>query len=370
MAISKELFEIITKRVVKVYNKIQMLMLLNMSSRLGKDRKLLLDDIDSWSEKRLMDLSNITENNIDVIKKLSPAATKAIEKAIQQAGYAGVKENEVFLISLLKKGAPLLQVVPLEESETILNILATYQKQARDTLNLTNATLINQSEKVYRDIINRTVADALVGNKTGQQALRQTVRDWSHRGIPALIDKAGREWGAEGYVRTVTRTISNQVTNAMQEQRFDDWGIDLVEVSSHAGARPLCAPYQGRIYTRGSNKDYPNLYYDTSYGEPAGLFGINCHHVQYPYIEGYSIKRYSGYEEERNDTIYKNSQKQRYLERQIRYAKTEKAMLERIGDEEGAKIAQEKISARQAKMRKFIKETDRTRRYDRERIYS
>lgn len=369
MAISKELFEKLAKPVADIYNQIQLSLFLNMGNRLGKDRKLLIDDIERWSERRLMDLNSLTEDNIDVIKKLAPSATIAIEKATEQAGYAGVKGNETFLEKALLRGAPLLKPVPLSESEAILNILAAYRKQARDTLNLTNATLINQSEQVYRDIINKTVADTLVGNKTGQQALRQTVRDWSHKGIPALVDKAGREWGVEGYVRTVTRTLGNQVTNAMQEQRFDDYGVDLVEVSSHLSARPLCAPYQGKIYTRGNDRNYPNLYQDTSYGEPAGLFGINCHHVQYPYVPGMT-QRYKGYDKERNDTAYENSQKQRYLERQIRYAKTEKAMLEKIGDTEGVNIAQEKISARQAKMREFIKETDRTRRYDREQVYS
>lgn len=369
MAISKELFEKLAKPVADIYNQIQLSLFLNMGNRLGKDRKLLIDDIERWSEKRLMDINNLTETNIDVVRKLAPSATVAIEKAIEQAGYAGVNGNEEILKSALKKGASLLQAIPLEESEAILNILATYQKQARDTLNLTNATLINQSEQVYRDIVNRTVADTLVGNKTSQQALRQTVREWSHKGIPALVDKAGREWNAEGYVRTVTRTLSNQVTNAMQEQRFDDWGVDLVEVSSHMGARPLCAPYQGKIYTRSNDRNYPNLYQDTSYGEPAGLFGIGCHHVQYAYIPGMT-QRFKEYDEERNDTAYENSQKQRYLERQIRNTKTEKAMLERIGDTEGANMAQEKIGARQAKMREFIKETDRTRHYDREQIYS
>src|SRR5690606_668684 len=109
-------------------------------------------------------------------------------------------------------------------------------------------------------------------------------------------------------------------------------GNDLVEVSAHDGARPLCEPYQGRIFSlSGNHPDYPALA-DTSMGDPAGLFGVNCGHVKYPYIEGISRQRYKPRDPEVNDRQYENSQKQRYLERQIRYAKREQMMLEEIGD--------------------------------------
>lgn len=370
MAISKELFNKVSQSVVKIYNEIQIHLFLNMADNLGKDRTLLLDNIEEWSEKRLANLTNLRNRNSRTISMLASRADEAIEESIRRAGMEGVKENEDVLQKLIKKGAPLTEAVPLQESEAILNILASYQKQAIDTMNLTNATLIRQAETVYRDIINKTTADVLTGLKSSQRALRDTVTQWSNNGIPAFVDKSGRRWSAEGYARTVIRTVTNNVTNDMQEQRFNEYGVELVEISSHSGARPKCAPYQGRIFSRsGNHPNYPRLS-STSMGEPDGLFGINCHHVQYPYVPGYSTKRYKGYDEERNNKAYENSQKQRYLERQIRNAKTEKAMLERIGDTEGANIAQEKISVRQAKMREFIKETDRTRHYDREQIYS
>ena len=42
--------------------------------------------------------------------------------------------------------------------------------------------------------------------------------------------------------------------------------------------------------------------------------------------------------------------------------------MQALGDEEGVKLAQQKIRDRQANMRHFINETDRTRRYSREQV--
>src|SRR5690606_23906905 len=124
-----------------------------------------------------------------------------------------------------------------------------------------------QSDRVYRDALNEVTSELLVGNVTVDQAIRKSINQMSQYGIPALIDKAGRRWSPEGYIRTVLVTTSSNVANAMQDSRIREWGVDLIEVSSHAGARPLCAPYQGRIYSlSGRHPRYPSIE-STSYGQ-------------------------------------------------------------------------------------------------------
>lgn len=131
---------------------------------------------------------------------------------------------------------------------------------------------------------------------------------------------------------------------------------------------PDCAPYQGRIYSRsGENKNY-TAFSDTSYGKAAGLFGINCNHFKYSYIPGISEQTYFPYDKEENDRIYKESQKQRYHERQIRNAKNEFNMMKGIGDKQGMDRAKARIRVSQSNMRNFIDETERTRRRAREQL--
>lgn len=108
----------------------------------------------------------------------------------------------------------------------------------------------------------------------------------------------------------------------------------------------------------------------TSYGEPAGLLGINCGHSIYPFTPGYSVQRFKPTEDkEENDRLYDQRQQQRQIERSIRLYKRMAGMLDAAGDEEGAKAARQKVQNAQAQMRDFINETGLTRRRDREQVY-
>src|SRR5690606_8076672 len=133
---------------------------------------------------------------------------------------------------------------------TITDILDAYQRQARTQTNLVNSSLLDRVGQTYRDVVNRITADVLAGLRSPQQAIRAAVKQLARKGLVALVDSRGQNWTLECYVVMVTRTLSTKIANEMQEARFDEWGVVMVEVSSHLGARPLCAPYQGRIYSR------------------------------------------------------------------------------------------------------------------------
>jgi hypothetical protein len=113
--------------------------------------------------------------------------------------------------------------------------------------------------------------------------------------------------------------------------------------------------------------DYPSIY-DFGYGEPGGIRGINCRHMFFPFIDGINENNQPQYDQE---TMKKNreiSQKQRYMERQIRKAKREYNIAEEIGDPDAIRKARNKILTRQAKIREFVAEHDRPRFRDREQI--
>jgi hypothetical protein len=173
-------------------------------------------------------------------------------------------------------------------------------------------------------------------------------------------------------IRTTVHNTAIQATRA----RMNDFGTSVFQVSSHAGARPLCYPYQGKFYswdnTAGTIElgDGSVVSYDplnsTSYGQPAGLFGVNCGHYPIPIIAGITIPHGADniQPEEENDKAYALSQEQRALERKIREAKR---LVEMAGDSATPEDKQ-KVKDAQAQMREFIAKTCRTRRYDREQI--
>lgn len=363
----------ITMPVVEVYLAIEEEILINIAKLLAKGKGLLdvTDDGESfqrWQTEKLAQLNSLTQANLITIAKYSGLSIDAITEALSTAGYEAVSEHEADLSEAAEKGL-LIKPPKVDESLALEGVLLAYQRQARETFNLVNTTMLDQSQQAYLDILNETTAKVLTGTKTPRQALSETASRWADHGVPSLIDKADRKWSTEAYVSMVTRSMSNSVANEMQLARMDEYGADLIEISSHSGARPKCAAYQGRIFSRSGNHSKYRPLNSTSYGEPDGLRGINCRHIFYPFIEGFSKRTYKPYPAAENKKVYEESQKQRHLERNVRKAKRELAMMEALGDAEGIDKAKKKIRDRQKVMREFINETGRTRRYEREKAY-
>jgi hypothetical protein len=327
--------------------------------------------LSQWRLQKLAEIGALDKKCIKTISQYSGLASDMLETVITQAALGTLSQLEPAFAELVRQGILGNAVAP-SASTGIKQALNMYQKQAKDTLNLVNTVMrykakeayinaVNKAAEIankqeYLNTLNKATAGAATGSVSRQQALRQCIKEMSEKGIPAFVDKRGREWTPEAYINMDIKTTVSNVAHETQFARMDDYGIDLIEVSSHMGARPRCAPYQGRIYSRsGKNKNYPP-WSSTSYGEAAGLLGINCHHKVYPYIEGISIQRYFPYKDEENSKRYKNTQVQRQLERDVRKSKRECAMLNAVGDKEGFSDAALKLKQRQERLKAYCKE--------------
>lgn len=304
-----------------------------------------------------------------------------LDNAVQAANAAGLSEY--------------FSDIPAETSA--MNAAKAFQRQAASGLNLVNTVMqykagsayVNAVNAIYRDtsegrqgaldIMGKGAAKAVSGQMSLQEATRKTIRELAQNGIPAFVDKRGREWSPEAYVMMDMRSTLGNTARAAQDARCDQYGINLIEVSSHMGARPLCAAYQGRIFSRDGSKGVTTdgaggkIYYtplsETSYGQPAGLFGINCGHVQYPFVPGINFQRYFPYPKEENDRRYMQFQQQRAMERGIRAAKRECMMLQEVGDTEGLQKASLRLRTQKEKYSAYCKETGLRQHNDRTQVY-
>ena len=304
-----------------------------------------------------------------------------LDNAVQAANAAGLSEY--------------FSDIPAETSA--MNAAKAFQRQAASDLNLVNTVMgykaksayVNALNAIYRDtadgrqsaldVMGKGAAKAVSGQMSLQEATRKTIRELAQKGIPAFVDKSGREWSPEAYVMMDMRSTLGNTARAAQDARCDQYGINLIEVSSHMGARPLCAPYQGRIFSRDGSKGVTvdgaggKIYYtplsETSYGQPGGLFGINCGHVQYPFAPGINFQRYFPYPKEENDRRYMQFQQQRAMERGIRAAKRECMMLQETGDTEGLQKASLRLRNQREKYSAYCKETGLKQHNDRTQVY-
>lgn len=365
MSLTPEQSQQLSMDAVDVYNAMEDEILLNVAKHLSKHNgQLTPESIHTWQMSQLAQLGGLTQSNVITIAKHSGMSIDAVSMALQQAQSHVVKPTQTTLQKAVQLGLLLQPTSPV--GQTLDAIFSKYLAQAKSVFNLVNTTMLDGARQIYLDVINQTVGKVIAGSRTPKQTMRETLQRWAKKGLPAIVDKAYKRWSPEAYISLVTRSTVNNVANDSQFALMDHYGNDLVEVSAHVGARPLCAPFQGKIYSRsGMSTKYP-AWSSTSYGDPAGLLGCNCRHVTYVYVEGLSTPRATPVDPFENDKQYQLSQVQRKNERDIRKAKRELAMMEALQDAEGIEQARAKVREKQATMREFIKNTGRRRNYSRE----
>lgn len=349
-ALEDEVFQMVAKR-------------LKTNPAHGKDYVL------EWQVDKMQQLRMLNSETIKVLAETTGIAEKEIRDAISDVGYDTIKSVDDELKGIYNK-------LPL--SSHIDAVLEGFVMQTfREIDNFVNQTLITTNfgegtvTRMYRKIIEETTGRVLAGTTTINKAVAETVIKWSEKGLEtAFVDRGGNVWYLERYADTVIRSTVNRTYNELRISRMQDYGVDLVLVSSLPDAREICGQIQGRVASMSdpsSDPKYPSIY-DFGYGTPGGVRGINCRHQFFPFVEGLNENNQPQYDESEVLERYEQTQKQRYYERQIRKAKRSLNLAKEIGDEEAIRKYRTLVRSRQASVREFIAEHDLPRRYDKERV--
>ena len=320
-------------------------------------------------------LGALNEETAKLVSKATKISKPLIEKMIKGSGYDIADATS----TTLSNG---LGVDKLPVSSNVDMILRNMLKQTfLDLDNYVNQTLITTNagqgvvSKAYQSILENMVADVTTGTTTAKKALNKAMYKLVDGGLESgLIDKGGHHWSIEAYTRTVLDSTKYRVMNETRMEQAHEYDVHTFVMSSHPASRAACAPIQGKVVndvpTSSAKYDsrYPSIY-DHGYGEPAGCFGINCHHMKYPFIPGVNTnhqKQYDPIEAQENGKI---QQKQRQLERAIRNSKRKLNTANELGDREGAEKFKLLIRKQQGALRQFIGDNEFLHRdYSREKV--
>lgn len=334
-----------------------------------------------WRLKKLAEAGALSKETVKIIASYTGIQSDLLTEAIEGAAMGVADKLEPALQACARDGY-ISSPAGMPIAESMKNVVTNFRKQAKTDLNLVNTVMQYKAKTSYTTLVNKIYDDTkrqellgvlgkhtlevASGGTSRQEALRNCIKEFSQKGIPAFVDKRGREWSPEAYINMDIRTTVNNTANAAQDACCDRYRLDLIAISSHMGARPKCALDQGKLYSRsnrsgiahdGDGNEIPFYpWSSTSYGQPDGILGINCHHHKYPFADGVNFQRYFPYDEDENAERYKEFQKQRAMERRVREVSRQAEMLEAAGDTEGAKAARRQLREKRKAYREYSRE--------------
>jgi len=345
-----------------------------------------------YQARMLAQMGQVTRETTDIILKSMGGADEALRGVLEAAIMDALKNEEPALRKAAQKG--LLNgggMLPAEVTPNQLQAFQSYYRQSADKLNLVNTVMLESTQAAYtatvsdvvqrinrtQSILNVGTGEVVAGVSSWNTAMHDAVKKMVENGLTGFIDHGGHHWSPEAYVAMDIRTTMFNTARYAVWERADSYGADFYQVSSHNGARPLCYPWQGKVISRsgfaGMTEDldgnkirvYPES--ETSKGQAAGLFGINCRHYPMTFIPGFSTLKGEPQDEEENEKTYAESQEQRALERKLREEKRDLEVMKAQGaSEEEIKAQRQRVRQASADIDDFCDETGRARRRNRE----
>lgn len=359
----------------RIYAQVETEMVSAIARELAKGSNASISPI-AWRTEKLRQMGRLEGKLTDLLRRKSRQIQPELEDSIIRAMLGAGKEDDMVLAQVASVKAQIKAGTFVEASKsTVFEQLSNAAiANARTGLNLTNTQALQAANEIWVSAVNSAYVKTLTGSTSLDQAVKLSVREMGKQGAyVTYVSKAGRmtRTSLEVAVRRDVVTSVNQAAAEMTMGRCDEYDLDLVEVSAHEGARPEHALWQGKVYSlHGKTPGYELLSIATGYGEVDGLCGVNCRHSFFPYFPGLSKQSQDIPGKKENRETYEATQKQRYLERNIRAAKRESSVCRAAGDSEGSAKAQARVKAYQSKMREFIDNSGLTRQYPREQIYS
>lgn len=340
---------------------------------------------------RLVELYEQAERDIiaDIARKISKYDffVSSAEWQANKAKEMGMTHDEILkrlsqatgqtkteIVKLLKESGVKLSDAKLTQAN--INTLNAGLRRTLGTFdNLTKTTAINGTRQIS-EALDRAYMQVTSGAFSQETAIKNAIVDLTRNGIETYRYPHHTDY-IDVVVRRAVRTGVNQTAAEISLSNAEELKTDLVEVTAHDGARPTHAEWQGKVYSiSGNSKNYKKLSEATGYGSVTGLCGANCRHSFHPFIEGsdrmYTDKELKAMNEPvyeyngQSMTEYEATQRQRYIERQLRRWKREKAGMEAAGLPADRAIS--KIKQWRNTQEDFLQQTGLKRQYGREKV--
>lgn len=334
-----------------------------LETRILKDiaRRISQNDymMTSTAEYQMRKLEELGVSMLEIEQAISEVLNitdTKVKEIIHDSSYRSVqKDNDMGKAAGIEPPHPDL-------TQAILNGIRSTNTEIRNICN----SMASAANMAFEHALDQAYLSVSSGAFSFADAVKTAVNDLGKNGIRWIDYPTGAHRRADSAIRNALRTGVNQTAARCQEQNLDEMDCNLVETTSHMGARPEHAKWQGMLFWRKTPVNgLQNFYEATGYGTGAGLCGWNCRHNFFPNFDG--ELSFEHYDEEANAKQYELDQQQRYNERKIREWKRRQAV-NKAGGVDNTREAK-KVRAWQKRQEDFLKNhPDMKRNYAREMI--
>jgi hypothetical protein len=213
---------------------------------------------------------------------LNRKATPLMEKLIQQVYVQGIRQTNHKMG--IKMSATEEAAILKELSKVHRKTINVFIRNKLGELNDTHFFIGRQIKDGIQKATEEAVGLKLATNETLKECKKNILKNFAENGITAIKTKNGRFIRLDAYAETVARSTVREVTNTATIKQVQELGYDLVKMSEHPNACPICQKYQGRVYSiSGKDKRFPKL--DVAFSSGYANIHPRCRHVLEPFVE-------------------------------------------------------------------------------------
>lgn len=200
-----------------------------------------------------------------ILRKLESDCWEYVPQMIEKQFYVRAPEArkilepvEKHLSGYANAAALTLEQINVVES-LVMNLMGEITEANMTAMNFLQENILGRQESdIYRRIGLENVAAMEAAGRGVRKQVPEFVQSLVREGVTSFVDKAGRHWSLHAYGAMVCRTTSRQAE--VMAVLTADPEHDLYKISSHSTSCPVCAPFEGRVYSRsGKDPDFPPL---------------------------------------------------------------------------------------------------------------
>lgn len=210
--------------------------------RIGRGEDYLLTSVDKWQIETLQEAGFLLKDIQKEIAKATKLQEKEISEAMEDAGVRSLEYDDKIYRDVG------LSPIPLFQSPALVRIAQrNYEATMGEWVNFTR-TIASSTQQLFISECDKAYNLVSTGALGYIQAVKEAVESISKNGVLVTYD-SGHTDSIETATLRAVRTGISQMSAQLQLARMKEMGVELVLVSSHIGARPSHAEWQGKVYS-------------------------------------------------------------------------------------------------------------------------